>query len=320
MKKIISVILALATLIGCTLSLTSCGGDIEDGTYKTAAGATIRIDGDKLAIVDDDGRGCELAVNFTFVLEDGKMNLTYVDIEYEGTAISTSYLKQIENYYKNTMEKSVDFVKINDDAFSFGGAVYSKGSHAEFSTVRGTGACEYASTRDITGRNISYVEMQFRNYGRVVVLLDATTAPRTVANFLKLVNEGFYNGLTIHRVMSDFMIQGGDPKGDGSGGSSQTIVGEFSSNGFSNDISHLRGVISMARSTAKDSASSQFFICNADSDFLDPNYAAFGYVVEGMSVIDAITAACVPYTNSSSGGIQIDSAKPIIEWIKVIQY
>ncbi|MBO5946252.1 MAG: peptidylprolyl isomerase [Clostridia bacterium] len=218
------------------------------------------------------------------------------------------------------MEKSVDFVKINDDAFSFGGAVYSKGSHAEFSTVRGTGASEYASTRDTAGRDISYVEIQFRNYGRVVVLLDATTAPRTVANFKNLVNQGFYNGLTIHRVKSDFMIQGGDPKGNGTGGSSQTIVGEFPSNGYSNDISHLRGTISMARSTAKDSASSQFFICNADSTYLDENYAAFGYVVEGMSVVDAITAACVPYTDSSSGGIQVDSAKPIIEWIKVIEY
>ena len=320
MKKIISLILVLVTLVASTLCLYSCGDDLENGTYKTAAGAIIRIKNNKLAIVDDDGRGAELAINFTFELADGKMNLEYVDLDYDGSAISQSYLTQIESYYKNTMDKSIDFVKIDDDSFSFGGAVYSKASHSKFSTELGTGACEYKDTRDVSGRNISYVEIQFRNYGRVIVLLDATTAPRTVENFLKLVNEGFYDGLTIHRVMSDFMIQGGDPKGNGSGGSDKTIIGEFPSNGYSNDISHLRGVISMARSNDKNSASSQFFICNADSDFLDENYAAFGYVVEGMSVVDAITAACVPYTNSSSGSIAVETAKPVIDHIKVTSY
>ena len=160
----------------------------------------------------------------------------------------------------------------------------------------GTGACEYLESRDISGRDIKYVEMCVEGYGRVVILLDATTAPKTVANFISLVEKGFYDGLTFHRIIIDFMIQGGDPDGDGSGGSDKTIEGEFSSNGHNNDISHLRGVISMARSDNPNSASSQFFICNADSDFLDGDYAAFGYVVEGMSVIDEITEKEFPKT------------------------
>ena len=125
----------------------------------------------------------------------------------------------------------------------------------------GEGACEYLETRDIEGRDIKYVEICIKDYGKMVVLLDATTAPITVANFLSLVESGFYNGLTFHRIIKDFMIQGGDPEGDGTGGSEKEIYGEFSSNGWDNDISHKRGVISMARSNEPDSASSQFFIC-----------------------------------------------------------
>lgn len=167
----------------------------------------------------------------------------------------------------------------------------------------GTGACEYLETRDITGRDIKYVEMCVEGYGKLVILLDATTAPETVANFISLVEEGFYDGLTFHRVIKDFMIQGGDPKGDGTGGHNDkngneiNIKGEFDSNGHENDISHKYGVISMARSNDPNSASCQFFICNADaSSSLDKNYAAFGYVVEGMSVIDAITEDVFPKT------------------------
>lgn len=161
----------------------------------------------------------------------------------------------------------------------------------------GKGACEYLETRDTEGRDIKYVEMCVEGFGRVVILLDATTAPITVANFISLVEEGFYDGLTFHRIIKDFMIQGGDPKADGTGGSANTIKGEFSSNGHQNDISHKYGVISMARSNEPDSASCQFFICNADaSRSLDGSYAAFGYVVEGMSVIDDITEEVFPKT------------------------
>ena len=169
----------------------------------------------------------------------------------------------------------------------------------------GTGASDYAITRDISGRDIKYVEMCVEGYGRCVILLDATTAPETVANFISLVESGFYDGLTFHRIIGDFMIQGGDPKANGTGGNTDkngneiNIKGEFASNGHANDISHKRGVISMARSDDPNSASSQFFICNADASYaLDDNYAAFGYVVEGMSVIDAITRDYFPKTDN----------------------
>ena len=207
----------------------------------------------------------------------------------------------------------------------------------------GTGACYYAETRDITGRDIKYVEICFEGYGKCVVLLDATTAPKTVENFISLVESGFYDGLTMHRIIKDFMIQGGDPKGDGTGGSENKIEGEFAQNGHYNDIKHLKGVISMARGQENDSASSQFFICNADASSLDGSYAAFGYVVEGLSVIDDITEAVFPKTAYASyygdysidyqyqaykhvvwqylgnGAVEKDSDKPVIKYIKVLE-
>ena len=127
------------------------------------------------------------------------------------------------------------------------------------------------------------------NNGKVIKLeLDETAAPKTVANFNKLVSEGFYDGLSFHRIIPGFMIQGGDPVGNGTGGSNENIVGEFASNGFNNPIKHTRGVISMARSMDPNSASSQFFIMHADAPHLDGNYAAFGHVVEGLEVVDEI--------------------------------
>ena len=167
----------------------------------------------------------------------------------------------------------------------------------------GTGACDYLDSRNIEGRDIKYVEMCIEGYGRLVILLDATTAPITVANFISLVESGFYDGLTFHRIIKNFMIQGGDPDADGTGGNKDengkeiNIKGEFYSNGYPNDISHLNGVISMARSKDPNSASSQFFICNADaSASLDGSYAAFGYVVEGLSVINEVTEDLFPKT------------------------
>lgn len=135
--------------------------------------------------------------------------------------------------------------------------------------------------------------------GVIVIQLRPDVAPITVKNFQSLVSSGFYDNLTFHRIVAGFMIQGGDPKGDGTGGSSQTIKGEFSANGVSNTLSHKRGVISMARSNAYNSASSQFFIVHADSTFLDGNYAAFGEVVSGMDVVDAI--AKTPLSSNSNG-------------------
>ena len=165
------------------------------------------------------------------------------------------------------------------------------------SNTMGVGACEYLETRDITGRDVTYVEFCIKNHGRFVLLIDATTAPVTAANFISLVRGGFYDGKTFHRVIRDFMIQGGDPNADGTGGLKDTIYGEFYANGYyGNDIEHLRGVISMARTEDHDSASCQFFICNDRAEGLDGNYAAFGYVVEGMSVIDEVTDVFFPKT------------------------
>jgi len=145
-------------------------------------------------------------------------------------------------------------------------------------------------TEDVT------VMISVEGFGDITLELYPDIAPITVANFVKLANEGFYDGLTFHRIYKGFMIQGGDPKGDGTGGSGTEIKGEFSANGVKNDLSHTRGVISMARgSHSMDSASSQFFICDADSVFLDGQYAAFGKVVDGMDVVDAVAAVEVEY-------------------------
>jgi cyclophilin family peptidyl-prolyl cis-trans isomerase len=151
------------------------------------------------------------------------------------------------------------------------------------------------------------VVIEVADYGSITVELYPRYAPTTVYNFQKLVAQGFYDGLTFHRVVSGFMIQGGDPNGDGTGGSPDTIKGEFSQNGYTkNTLSHTRGVISMARSSSNnDSASSQFFIVHQDSTFLDGSYAAFGRVTDGMDVVDAIAAAEV--TTNSSG----EMSKPV---------
>ncbi len=133
----------------------------------------------------------------------------------------------------------------------------------------------------------SFVKFTMENGGELVIELYPEYAPETVENFKKLVGEGFYDGLTFHRVYEGFMAQGGDPEGTGMGGSKETIKGEFLSNGFKdNKLSHTRGVVSMARSTHPDSASSQFFICYDNATFLDGDYAAFGVVVDGMDVVD----------------------------------
>ena len=148
-----------------------------------------------------------------------------------------------------------------------------------------------------TDKKTEYVKFTVKGFGEFIVRLRADIAPITVKNFQKLVSEGFYNGLTFHRVRKGFVIQGGDPKGDGTGGSGTTIKGEFSHNGVRNELSHITGVISMARlSSPLDSATSQFFICNADaSQSLDGGYAGFGYVVAGLDKVLAISDVRVTY-------------------------
>lgn len=135
-------------------------------------------------------------------------------------------------------------------------------------------------------------------------------APITVTNFVRLINEGFYDGLTFHRIISGFMIQGGDPQGTGTGGSDKNIKGEFKSNGVENTLSHVRGVISMARSGNPDSASSQFFIVHADSPHLDGDYASFGKMTAGFETLDEL--AETPTTNG-----QTPAEKPVIQSIKI---
>ncbi len=149
--------------------------------------------------------------------------------------------------------------------------------------LTGCGAGSYSS-------GIHHAEIDVTGYGTIYVELDADTAPITVSNFCSLAKSGFYDGLTFHRELSGFMILGGGPIGDGAGGSDQPISAEFSDNGVENNISHVRGVISMARSSDYDSASSQFFIVHEDSTFLDGSYAAFGHVTDGMDIVDAICA------------------------------
>ena len=160
-----------------------------------------------------------------------------------------------------------------------------------------------------------HVAITVRDYGTITVELDADAAPITVQNFLDLADSGFYDGLTFHRIMEGFMIQGGDPEGTGMGGSDKTIKGEFSANGVENPLSHTRGAISMARSSAMDSASSQFFIVQKDSTFLDGQYACFGYVTNGMDVVDAIAADAQP--TDGNGTIPADQ-QPVIESVKVL--
>lgn len=145
-----------------------------------------------------------------------------------------------------------------------------------------------------------HATIEVEGYGTIKLELEADVAPVTVANFAKLAGDGFYNGLTFHRIISGFMVQGGDPNGNGTGGSDEKIVGEFSDNGHENGISHVRGTISMARSQAYNSASSQFFIMQADTPSLDGQYAAFGHVTEGMDVVDAMCEAAHPTDNNGT--------------------
>lgn len=165
-----------------------------------------------------------------------------------------------------------------------------------------------------SGYGTHHAVITVKDYGDIKLVLDGDTAPITVKNFVELAKSGFYDGLTFHRIIKGFMIHGGDPKGNGTGGSDKTIRGEFSKNGVENNISHKRGVISMARSQDNNSASSQFFIMHEDGDYLDGSYAAFGHVTEGMDVVDKI-AENTPVTDSN--GTVLKENQPIIEKIVI---
>ncbi|MDD3027805.1 MAG: peptidylprolyl isomerase [Erysipelotrichaceae bacterium] len=170
-----------------------------------------------------------------------------------------------------------------------------------------------ANTDTMTGK--VHIAIEVQDYGTIKAELNADIAPATVTNFVNLANEGFYDGLTFHRVIEEFMIQGGDPAGNGTGGSELNVEGEFSSNNIENPLSHTRGAISMARSSAYDSASSQFFIVQADATYLDGDYACFGYVYEGMDVVDQIAANTAV---SDNNGTVASGQQPVITSITVI--
>lgn len=173
---------------------------------------------------------------------------------------------------------------------------------------------ELESKEKAPGIGVHHAEIEIKDYGTIKLELDGDEAPLTVQNFMDLANDGFYNGLTFHRIMNGFMIQGGDPEGTGMGGSDKNVVGEFANNGIENNISHKKGVISMARSQDPDSASSQFFITVADSTFLDGDYAAFGHVTEGQDVADKIAADAEP--TDDNGTIPAE-AQPVITKITI---
>lgn len=198
--------------------------------------------------------------------------------KFTGTTTSSSKKGDNIGYYQNEEEN----IKEEDNS------MYSKGLH--------------------------HATIEVKNYGTIKLELDADTAPITVANFAKLVNEGFYDGLTFHRIIDGFMIQGGDPLGNGTGGSSEKIKGEFKLNGVKNNIAHVRGVISMARASAYNSASSQFFIVHEDSPHLDGQYAAFGYVTEGIEIVDKVCEDSEPTDNN--GTIKADE-QPVITSITI---
>ena len=159
-----------------------------------------------------------------------------------------------------------------------------------------------------------YADIKIQDYGTITVKLDQKSAPISAANFVALAEDGFYDGLTFHRIMEGFMMQGGDPEGNGTGGSENNIVGEFTANGYDNTLSHTRGAISMARSSAYNSASSQFFIVHEDSTSLDGQYAVFGYVTEGIEIVDKVCENSNPTDNN--GTIQ-SNEQPVITSITI---
>lgn len=178
-----------------------------------------------------------------------------------------------------------------------------------------TVADENKEENKVYSKGKHHAKMVIKDYGTIALELDADVAPITVENFAELVNKGFYNGLTFHRIISGFMIQGGDPNGNGTGGSDENIKGEFAQNGVKNTLSHTRGVISMARSMAYNSASSQFFIMHKDYTGLDGAYAAFGKVTSGIEIVDKI---CEDVKVEDDNGTVLKENQPVIEKIEMI--
>lgn len=282
MKKIIRLILAMvisSTLIGCS---SKPGGTID---------LTSNI---KVTIKGYNGKG------EVYVDNNTKYDKTNSDIR--------DFVSNVEY----TLENGKNGALSNGDEITIK-AKYSKSQAEDLRlTIKNP-------TKKVKVSGLKYLltgyydcEIKIKNYGSIKLKLDANTAPITVSNFVGLANDGFYNGLTFHRIIKGFMIQGGDPNGDGTGGSKDTIKGEFSSNGVDNPLKHTRGVISMARSQSNDSASSQFFIMHEDAPSLDGEYAAFGCAYSGMDIVDKI---CNDAKTEDSNGTVLKKNQPVIESI-----
>lgn len=208
------------------------------------------------------------------------------DVASEEDAKEAGFTDSVQDDSEDSQDFSSDFSDGSEDAAMAGTTVINTSSQ-------------------LTGTH--HAEIKVKDYGEIDVELDADTAPITVTNFVKLIQDNFYDGLTFHRIIDGFMIQGGDPNGDGTGGANEDIKGEFTNNGVKNDISHVRGTISMARGSDPDSASSQFFIVQSDSTYLDGDYAAFGHVTSGMDVVDRISKDAKP--TDSNGSIADDQRR-----------
>lgn len=282
MKKLIRIILALAigsTLIGCS---SKSGGTID---------LTSNI---KVSIKGFNGKG------EVYIDNNTKYDKTNSDIR--------DFVADIEY----TLENGTNGALSNGDEITIK-AKYSKSKAKDLGlTIKNpTKKVKVSGLKDLLTGYYD-CEIKVKNYGSIKLKLDANIAPITVSNFVGLANDGFYNGLTFHRIIKGFMIQGGDPNGDGSGGSKQTIKGEFSANGVDNPLKHTRGVISMARSQSYDSASSQFFIMHEDTSSLDGQYAAFGCAYSGMDIVDKI---CDDVKTEDSNGTVSKKNQPVIESI-----
>lgn len=282
MKKLIRIILALAigsTLIGCS---SKSGGTID---------LTSNI---KVSIKGFNGKG------EVYIDNNTKYDKTNSDIR--------DFVADIEY----TLENVTNGALSNGDEITIK-AKYSKSKAKDLGlTIKNpTKKVKVSGLKDLLTGYYD-CEIKVKNYGLIKLKLDANIAPITVSNFVGLANDGFYNGLTFHRIIKGFMIQGGDPNGDGTGGSKQTIKGEFSANGVDNPLKHTRGVISMARSQSYDSASSQFFIMHEDTSSLDGQYAAFGCAYSGMDIVDKI---CDDVKTEDSNGTVSKKNQPVIESI-----
>lgn len=282
MKKLIRIILALAigsTLIGCS---SKSGGTID---------LTSNI---KVSIKGFNGKG------EVYIDNNTKYDKTNSDIR--------DFVADIEY----TLENVTNGALSNGDEITIK-AKYSKSKAKDLGlTIKNpTKKVKVSGLKDLLTGYYD-CEIKVKNYGSIKLKLDANIAPITVSNFVGLANDGFYNGLTFHRIIKGFMIQGGDPNGDGTGGSKQTIKGEFSANGVDNPLKHTRGVISMARSQLYDSASSQFFIMHEDTSSLDGQYAAFGCAYSGMDIVDKI---CDDVKTEDSNGTVSKKNQPVIESI-----